>query len=921
MTITRFAGLLAVLLMLIPGMASGQSRHDVTGTVTDSTEVGLQGATVVLLTPSDSTLVKFGITNGDGEFNIRRVNEGAYILQVTFVGFTTQSRNVDVSGGPLDAGTIVLDERVSELDELVVSSEHIPILMRSDTLDYNAAAFGVRANATVEDLLRRLPGVEVESDGSIKAQGEAVQKVLVDGKEFFGNDPKIATQNLPAGAVDRVQVYDDKSDMAEFTGVDDGEREKTIDLKLKEDAKSGYFGNVGGGVGDTERYDIQASVNRFSPNTQFSLLANMNNVNRQSFSFNDYINFMGGIGNMMSGGRIEIGGGGMIGGGLSDGFSETRSIGLNFNRDFTERTSIRSSWFYNGLDNLQTRSLQQQQLLGADLSSLVSENGNQDTENWSHRGNLNLFHEMADGHDIRLRTSGSYSNSALISSRFRQTFSGAGVLANTGTTAYDSEGDTYSGNAQLTYRKRLNESGTSVVAEAKADVQDRSTLADLESLNAFYSDGNLSSEEEILQMQETLGDQMQLSQEVTLTQPLGGDRVLEVSAERRTVSNDEERSYYDLMGGLPQLNVDLSTGTDRTYTYTRGGSSVRQTGEGFTAGIGADVQRSSLTGSIRGVASEIDHGFTHVLPRADIRYDVRRGMTVSLRYNTSTREPSMRDLQPFTDNSDPLNVYVGNPDLVPEYRHQIGASMHFFDQFTFTNFFLFANATYTDNNITRSRTVDEQFRQVISSVNTGGDWTFNGNANFGTPIRPLGAKISLSNNAMYNQGLEIINGAENESRTLRNSSSIRLENRNKDLFDISARVQVDMNRSAYSLNPQLDQTYYNKTLGGNAALYVGESWEISTGINYRIYSKEVFGSSSNVALWEAKVTRYLMDQRMEVQLVGMDLLDQNQGVNYTNSGTFIREERIASLGRYMMFKLVYNLSPTRKGGGGAMMIH
>ncbi len=924
MTTIRVAVLFVAALLLAPGLVLGQSRHDVAGVVTDSSDVGLQGATVVLLAPADSALVKFAISGKDGVFALKRVDPGPYVLQVTFVGFETWSGNVEVGSEDLDVGRIALGERVSELDELVVTSEHIPIIVRSDTLDYNANAFATRPNATVEDLLRQLPGVEVDSDGAIKAQGEDVQKVLVDGKEFFGNDPKIATRNLPANAIDRVQVYDDRSDRAEFTGVDDGEREKTINLALKEDAKKGYFGNVSGGIGDAERYDSRVSVNRFSGNTQFSLLGNLNNVNEQGFSVGDYISFMGGMGAFMGGGaRFVVGGGGggpSIGTSLSDGFSETLSGGLNFNHDFSDRTSLRSSYFINSLENQQTRTLNQEQVLGTGRSSVVDEAGNQLNDNWNHRVNVNLFHELADGHDLRLRADATSSHSVLDNNRFRQTADGSEVLQNSNTSTYGSTGDQLGANVGLTYRKRLNDKGLSLVAESRMNMRDNDTGADLESLTRFYQDGNVVSDEEILQFQETLGDQFTTQQEVSLSQSFGKGLLAELTGEYRRVGDDEERSFYDIVDGSRVLNTLLSTGSERTYSYAQAGASLRRAVEGFTTGIGVNVQRSSLEGTLRGVSDPITQGYTHVLPNADARYDIRQGMSINARYTTSTREPSMRELQPFADNSDPLNVYVGNPALQPEYTHRFSLGYHFFDQFTFTSMFAFINASYTDNKIARSRTIDDQFRQTSTSVNTDGDWSFNGNVNFSTPIRPLGVKITLGNSTMFSRGLEILNGEENATRILRNSIDTRLENRDKDIFDVSAGIRFDINRTAYSLNPDQDQAYVNKTITGRGTLYLGKAWQVASELNYRIYSKEISGSQTNVPLWEASISRFFMDERLELQLSGKDLLNRNLGVNFTNTSTFVQEERIESLGRYVMFRLIYKLSGVGGPGGRGIRI-
>jgi len=909
-----------VSVFVAPDRASAQvSRFNVSGVIADSAGIGLQGATVVALTRADSVLSKFSTTNSNGEFQLRRVPEGEYILQITFVGFQTYREDFDLAGADLKIDDISLAISVAELDELVVSAEHVPIVVKSDTLEYNADAFSTRPNAVVEDLLRRMPGIEVEDDGSIKAQGEDVQQVLVDGKEFFGNDPKIATKNLPADAIDKVQVYDKLSDMAEFTGVDDGQESKTINLELKEDAKQGYFGNMSGGYTAEGRYDGQASINRFSSTTQLAFIGNLNNVNRQGFSFGDYLSFMGGMGGM-GGFMVDRGGSGgggpQIGTNLSDGFSETLALGLNASRDFGSKTEVRSSYFLSSIENQQTRSTQQQQLLGSDLSSFVQQYSNQLSDNLTHRLNLNVKYEMEKGHDLQLRSNLNVSNSSLTNGGTRSTLGAGGVLENTSDTSYLTDGDQLGGDASLTYRKRLNENGRSLVVEGRMNLNDSDSGADLNSLTGLAGAGDVFSYEEIAQIQRSLGNTLQQTQRISLSEPLGKDRLLELRAERRQINEDKDQTVNDIINDRLVLNDLLSSGLDRTYTYYRGGLNFRKNWETLSFGVGLDVQESTLDGTILDNDVSISNGFTHWLPTANLRWEMSDGASVNLRYSTRTREPTMNELQPFTDNSDPLNVYVGNPELTPEYRHSATINYHFFDQFTFTNLFTYISASYTENKIARSRTISEGFKQELTSVNTDGDWSFNGSLHFGTPIRPLGAKINLSNQAMYTRGIEFINAEENQSEILRNTVSLTLENRNKELYDVRIGARYTFNDVKYSLNENLNQNYVNRSYSADATYYIGQTWQISTSLDYRTYSQQVFGSSTSLPIWEATISKSMMKQRADIQLVGLDLLDRNEGISFSNTGNTIQEQRVNSLGRYVMLKFIYRLSGSRGQGGG-----
>lgn len=895
------------------------TRFDVRGTVVDSAGVGIRGATVVALTKPDSVISKFDVSGADGSFTLRRVPAGDYVLQVTFVGFQTVRRDITVSG-VLDVGAITLDEEVSELGELVVSSDHIPFVVKKDTLEFNANAFAVRPNAVVEDLLKQLPGVEVGDDGSIKAQGETVTKILVDGKEFFGNDPTIATKNLPAAAVDKVQVFDKKSDMAEFTGVRDGEEVKTINLQLKPGARVGHFGNVTAGFGGADaeseigRYDVQGTVNRFSSSTQFSLIANINNVNRQGFSFGDFIGFMGGGGGGgFAGGR---GGAGMpqIGTNINDGFSETLAIGLNSSHDWGRKAFIRGSYFLNSIDNNQDRTSLQQQMLGSNLSSRVDGVTAQNSGNLAHRLNLNGRYAFADGHDMTLRGGFSISQSDLTNTGSRTTLAATGMTQNTSQTFYATDGNQSSGDAQLTWRKRLNEKGRAVVGEVRFDLNDSDTDADLSTRTGLYQPGDVVTYEEIVQEQRNLGNTLTQTQRLSLTEPLGGGRLLEANVERRSVNEDQDRSVSDLVGGVPVPNDLLSSGLDRTYTYYRAGARYRRNAEVISYGLGVQLQRSQLDGRLLDAPTEISNGYTNLLPSADLNWEFGQGRSLNLRYNTSTREPSMNELQPFADNSDPLNVYVGNPELTPEFRHTVGAHFMLFDQFTMTNLFTFLNFSYTTDKITRSRTVDDQLRQSVTSINAGNDYSLNGNIDYGMLLRPIGARLNLSNQVMYSRGVEFINDEENRTNILRNTVEMRLENRDKELFDVRGGTRLSFNNVNYSLNERLNQKYVNPTVFGEGTVYLGE-WMFSSSLNYRMYDKDVFGSSRNVALLEATVSRNLMAQRAEIQLTGRDLLNQNTGINFSNNSNSISEDRVVSLGRYVMLKFVYRLSGIGSRGG------
>ncbi|GMV06226.1 MAG: collagen-binding protein [Gemmatimonadota bacterium] len=920
--------LLAILFLVAAGAAPralpAQATHDVRGTVVDSAGAVIEGAMVVALALPDTILTRFALTDGSGRFLLKRVPQGPYLLQVTMVGRQTVREPLTVtapSAGAtaVDAGRIRLQVLAVEMEALVVSVDHVPFVSRRDTLDYNALAFEVRPNATVEELLARLPGIEVDTDGTIRAQGETVRKVLVDGKEFFGTDPTVATRNLPAAAVERIQVYDKESDMAEFTGIADGQEERTINLELRPDARRGVFGQVTSGVGGglqpsavieaqpdgRTRYHQAVNINRFSPTTQLALLGGANNVNEAGFAWGDFVNFSGGAQGMRGAqGRGAI----QLGGGRNDGFTETLALGLNANHDFTPERWIRTSYVVTGLDNTQNQTTQLQQLLGSTVSALQSSAADQVTENTTHRLDVNAQYAFAEGHDLRLRGNLNVGSSAMTSLSSNETTTLDGRVQNTGVSSNVVDGSDLGGSARLTWRKRLSESGRSVVGEAWTSIQEPELNGDLETSTGIAPKGGGDLVvQDLFQEQSRTGRTLSLSQRLSLTQPLGSF-VLEAFGERRAVDEEQDNSVFDVGTGVPVLNDVLSSAFERTYTYLGSGLRLSRNTESRRFVLGMEVQRSNLDGTILDRDEHIENGYTHVLPSADLRLQFTDDKTLTFRYTTSTREPSMTELQPFADNTNPIRTYIGNPNLTPEYTHSFNADYRFFDQFSFVNLFTFIRFSYTSDDIIQSRVSDERAIQTVMPVNIDHSWSTNGGVTYGRPLRPFGARVNVNYGFDYTRGVELLNGAQNDSRVWRNTVDVSVDNRDKAVFDARAGARFGFNDVEYTLNQELNQAYLDRTFYANGRLYYGNAWTFTTSFNYRLYDDAVFGvGDRNVAMLQAGIARRAMNDRIQVELLGFDLLDQNKGVTYTNGASYIQERRTESLGRYVMLRVTYRL--------------
>ena len=342
------------LLLCFSHATSAQNPGAISGTCVDTIlKQPVSDVTITILQRKDSSLVTFGRSNQDGAFQIQYLPKGIYRILATHIGYRNYSKNFEItdSSKQIDAGFVVMTSKAAVLDEVTITQESPPVIFKNDTIEFNAGSFKTKPNAVVEDLLKKLPGVQVDKDGKIKANGEEVKKILVDGKEFFGNDPKIASKNLPSDIVDKVQVFDKKSDQSQFTGFDDGNSTKTINLTLKSDKKNGMFGRASAAPGNKGRYQGSFNLNSFNGEEQISALGMANNTNKKGFSFLDMFNFNGGMsGGGKGGGGMEITNPGLPVQGmgeLNNSITTTWAGGLNFNDNWGKNLSVNGSYFYN----------------------------------------------------------------------------------------------------------------------------------------------------------------------------------------------------------------------------------------------------------------------------------------------------------------------------------------------------------------------------------------------------------------------------------------------------------------------------------------------------------------------------------------------------------------------------------------------
>lgn len=884
-----------------------QDKYIIQGVVKDSLDMPLMAATTVIINPQDSSMITFGITDGQGNFMLRNVPTGTHALQITYIGYGTFQQIIQAEGTTkrINLGTIKLSPDNNLLEEIVVKARHVPIVIKKDTIEYNADAFNTRKSDAVEDLLKKLPGVEVERDGNIKVQGEDVEQVLVDGKEFFGDDPKIATQNLPAEIVDKVQVFDKQSEESEFSGIDDGDKAKTIDLKLKEDKKAGIFGNVSAGYGTDDRYTGKLQLNKFSSKMQASLLTNINNVNNIGFSIMDMMDVNPGAAiKIMSGDGsfLNFGGG-------AQGDNTSASSGLNFNYDFSRNFKLRSSYFYNYLDTYLEENRVTENFL-PDINYLTEEDNIQENNNQGHRVNASIEYDIDSTTELRVRsvfnledrenalasmTSNSLEDMTLISSAIQSN---------------NEMSDNLNFNGRATLRKRLRKKGRLMKGEFRyiREHQDNDWLID----NTF-SDISLGART----FQEQIGRERSntLSGFLSYTEPLTPKQLLTFTGAVSSNSGVQDQDFYDLdpSGDTKVFNQDLSDQYEKGYDIMSLGTNYRLIRKDLNLTFGGTFQASHLKGYNREITL-VDRKFNFFLPTAGMEIELDNGR-VDLRYNTNVREPSLSQLQPIVDNRNPLFVYAGNPNLDPTYNHRLNVSFNTYDQFNFRSVFGYLNATYSTDFITTSRMVDENFITTLLPVNVDNNFNLTGSLSYSTPLGWVPLKTRMGMNAEYNNGVAFINNVENENIRKGIGTNLRLENKSKDHFDVSLKGSINYTFSEFSQSEDFNTAYVNTGLTSALEIYLSESISIGTDYQWSRYSQENFSTTQDVKMWNAFASvTFGESQRLTFDIEVNDIL--NTGINVDRNATpqSISESTTSNLGRYGILKMTYFLSAFKPKG-------
>jgi hypothetical protein len=604
--------------------------------------------------------------------------------------------------------------------------------------------------------------------------------------------------------------------------------------------------------------------------------------------------------------------------GNNDGFITTLSGGLNFNQEFNDKTEVNGSYFYSNINNDINRTVDRSTFL-SDRTISSTDVTDQDTRNENHRLNFTLDHEINKNHSLKLRTSGNLGNTqTTIANESDQGQAKALNSRNQRNNQLDQNNISF--NTDLLYRMKFNKKGRTLSSNFSFRLGNNDLDGTLESVSSFFDqDDGLISSDTIAQINEQTNEQQGYGLRLVYTEPLFKRTYLTLTYDLQQNSDDLDRQVFDREEGINEFNQQLSNQYKNLYTYHNAGFDIKYNKKDFNLTLGLKAQSTHINGDLILTNTTLDRSFFNWLPSMWMSYDLGTGKSLKFNYNTSVNEPDIQQLQPIIDNSDPFNIYVGNPELRPEFRHRFNGSFFLFDQFSMTNFFFNANYTYTKNRIKNQQFIDEFLIRTTTPVNVADDHMLRGDLSFGTRIKPVKMRINLSSNVDYNRGITFVNEVENTTNRTTWTNTLRLENQKKEIIDWTIGAELAWTTSTYSINTAFNQEYTNKNFFADFGFDIKESWNFLTTLDYRIYTGIGGNEAQEVPIWTASISKFILkDNRGEIKFAVQDILNRNLGINRIADLNFIQEERINNLGRYFMLSFSYKLSGF--GEGNQIMI-
>jgi hypothetical protein len=904
---------------------SAFTQSTVKGKVADTLDKKkLQNAVVSLLKKSDSTLLYFTRTTKAGEFLIHNVAPENYVLLVTFPGFADFADYIEVKSQPeTDLGVVPLTLKAKLLDAVIIKSAGA-IRIKGDTTEFVADSFKLKDGATVEDLLRRLPGFQVNAKGEITAQGQRVGKVLVDGEEFFGDDPTMATQNIGAKSVDKVQVYDTKSDQQNLTGISSGAETKTVNIKLKEDAKKGSFGKAYAGSDFSKLVDAKAMYNKFVGKKKISLYGTKSDISTGSLNWEEQQKL--GIEENIEYDEIS---------GYYSAFSTSGEFnewslrglphsytagGLFTNKWNADKNSINGSYRYNRLATNNDASTLTQNILS---NSVTYRNKYQNTKGLvqQHAGNAKYEWKIDSLATLRFKSAGIYKTNDLLSNMNSEFLNNDYSYINRSTQIVDNETVKKQIDNEIQYTQLFKKKNRILIATLRLGYIDDNQNSIIQTHTDFYKSGQIDSSDIADQQKLMNGHSRTIGSKITFSEPLNlkWTAVLEYSHnENSSVSHKntydkDNLEKYSIIDKVFSNNFDLDV-------YSNSGTAIlRYTSQKLRAAFGTGLSNVKLKLYNLDSNRRIDYNFLNLTPQGTISYSWKAQTRLSFNYRGTTRQPTIDQLQPIRDNQDRLNIFIGNPNLKVGFNHNMNASFSTYKMLSQKGFYVSLNYNIPINAITFLNSVDiTKGQQTYTPINVNGNrnWSAysyyykDGASKKWSYFIYLSMNGGKNNNYINQISNGVIQNVRNQTNYAYTNLSYTLRYFEADKLNLEFGPQLGYNVSKSSVQKNLNSNYWNYGGQFSGTITVAKKFELSTDGNFDLRQQlSAFKANPNQIIWNASVSRKVFkDNSGKIYLIANDILDQRKGFNRNISNNFISEDRYSRLSRYFLLKFEWSFN-------------
>ena len=899
--------------------AQQANRVSISGIVSEQeTKEPILQATVRLFALPDSTLKAGTFTNASGVFVIKDIPKGSYVVEISYMGLQTLLHPIKVDNKNIDLPALELLPSSILLKEAVVTGYITDVIVKQDTIEYNADSFKTPPGSVVEDLLKKLPGVEVDEEGKISVAGKEVKKIYVDGKEFFGSDPKVTTKNLPTDIVNKLQVVDRKSELAQLTGIDDGEDEKIINITLKPGMKNGWFGSAVAGAGtkvnDEYRYELSGMVTRIKENNRTTLLGNANNTNNQAFSD------LGG--DLVPQINIRTRGRGRGGASGSSGITQAGNLGINVNNVFSDKLTMDGSFVY-GKSATETSSISHVQNIMPDSVFYNRDTiFNREAKDKS-VFELRMVYKPDSLTTINFRPTAYYEPTESTENSSSETRDGSPLqlLENQSKMISSTTGEGYNISGVLDIsRGSRTKKGRKATVSLSGGINNGNSDGDIYSKTDYYDrkTGNIRRSVINDQIQDNKNQGYNYRLYASYVEPFSTNRFLQLSYSVRVNNSDSQRNTYSrdtLTNDYTVLDTAYSNSFLNYFVNQQINASIRTIREKYDYTVGIEMS-PSYSNSERYIGDTVllyrERNVINYSPVASIRYRFSGQESLQFEYRGQTSQPSMNQLDPTRDISNPLKHKEGNADLKPSYTHRVNFRYNNSIREKQQSLSVNGNFNYIMNGIAnKSRYemyADSTGVWVNRPENVNGSWNARLSAFFNSPLKNPKFRINSNFSSSYSSSKGFIDDLENTSKVLSLSETAGFSFRSK-IFDAGTRINVRYGNTANTLGRQNDQSTFDYGLGGNFTLTLPHNIVLASDINHTKRSGYLSGYSLSETLWNAEIsTRFLKNNQATVKFKIYDILKDRKNIYRSSSENNITDTRYNSLTSYCMLYFAYSFN-------------